>query len=1027
MSDSNDKSCHAEAAKPPAGEDALDLAALRARLAASSGPAYWRSLEELAGTPQFEDLLQREFPRHAAEFADTPDGVNRRRFLQLSSASLALAGLTACTRQPIEKMVPYAKMPEGLVPGKPLFYATAAMVGGYGVGVLVESHEGRPTKIEGNPEHPASFGSTDARTQAAILDLYDPDRSQTVVGLGQISTWGDFLKSAGRALAVQQALEGSGLRLLTGTVTSPALAGKIREFLASYPQAQWHQWEAAGRDGARLGARLAFGEMVDTRFDVARADVILSFDSDFLTQGPGAVRYAREFAARRRMLAGSHGMNRFYAAESTPTATGTMADHRLALSPSQIWALALEVTHALGLPGGLAAAPERAAWVAAVAADLRAHPGASLVVAGDEQPAALHALVHAINGALGNTGTTVLHTDPVEPEPVDQVASMQALCADMAGGKVDVLLMFGVNPVYDAPADLAFTAALEKVPLRVHHGLYADETAEYCQWHVPGAHYLETWGDVRAWDGTVTIQQPLIEPLYGGKSALEVISALAGAEASGHDLLLAAWEAQGLTAAVWRRALHDGSVAGSALPTRVPVLVPGAAQAAADLAAARSEGLELCLRPDPSLGDGGAANNGWLQELPKPLSKLVWDNAILLSPRTSERLGLEHGDVVTARAGGRSLEAPVFVLPGQADDAATLHLGFGRRRAGRVGDGVGVNARPLRASSALWTVGGLELAKTGRKAMLVTTQMHQNIEQEGVEAERRHLLRVAPLAAYLANPELIHEMEHQPEDASLYPRWPYEGYAWGMAIDLNACTGCNACVIACQSENTIPVVGKQMVDKGREMHWIRIDRYYHGEIDSPAAYHQPVLCMHCENAPCEVVCPVAATTHSAEGLNDMVYNRCVGTRYCSNNCPYKVRRFNFFNWNKKEPNDAREHPVLELMRNPDVTVRFRGVMEKCTYCVQRINEAKIVSAREDRKVRDGEIVTACQQACPSQAIVFGDINDTAAQVSQWKAEKRNYTLLDGLNTRPRTSYLARLRNPNPALETAAAAPAEGHA
>jgi MoCo/4Fe-4S cofactor protein with predicted Tat translocation signal len=1019
MSDSNDKSCHAEAARPAAAEGALDLEALRARLAGASGPAYWRSLDELAGTPQFEEHLHREFPRHAAEFADTPDGVNRRRFLQLSSASLALAGLTACVRQPLEKVVPYAKMPEQLVPGKPLYYATAATVAGYGVGILVESHEGRPTKIEGNPEHPESLGATDARTQAAILDLYDPDRSQTVLNLGKISTWSDFLKGMAGALSAQAALEGAGLRILTGTITSPTLGDAIKGFLANYPKAQWHQWESAGRDNVRMGAKLAFGEIVETRYDLSKADVILALDSDFLTQGPGSVRATREFSARRRVIGENRVMNRFYAVESTPTATGTMADHRLALAPSEISTLALELAGALGIPGGGAAGGERAAWVRAVAADLRTKPGASLVIAGDEQPAALHALVHAINAALGNAGSTVLYSDSVEAQPVDQLASMRALAADMAAGNVDVLLMFGVNPIYDAPADLDFTAALEKVPLRVHHGLYADETAEYCQWHVPAAHFLETWGDIRALDGTTTIQQPLIEPLYGGKSALEMLAALGGNDTSGHDLMVAAWTGRGVADAAWRRALHDGWVPASATATRLPASGAQAAQAVGELAAARGSGLELTFRPDPSLGDGRSANNGWLQELPKPLSKLVWDNALLVSPRTSERLGVAHGDIVTAKAGGHTLEAPVFVLPGQADNAVTLHLGFGRRRAGRVGDGVGVDPRPLRTTGGMWTAAGLELAKTGRKGFLVTTQMHQNIEQEGVEAERRKLLRVAPLAEYVANPELIHEMTHEPEDASLYPRWPYEGYAWGLAIDLNACTGCNACVIACQSENTIPVVGKQMVEKGREMHWIRIDRYYHGDIDSPAAYHQPVLCMHCENAPCEVVCPVAATTHSAEGLNDMVYNRCVGTRYCSNNCPYKVRRFNFLNWNKKEPNSGADHPVLELMRNPDVTVRFRGVMEKCTYCVQRINEAKITSEREDRKVRDGEIVTACQGACPSQAIVFGDINDKTTQVSLWKADHRNYTLLDDLNTRPRTSYLARLRNPNPALEAAA--------
>ncbi len=1051
----SDKSCHAERGRRGVGDGPLTLAAVRAHLAAARGPQFWRSLEELAATPEFEEMLHREFPRQASEWpgsgqGDDPesaDGLSRRRFLQLSSASLALAGLTACTRQPLEKIVPYVKQPEELIPGVPLYFASVATLGGYATGVLVESHMGRPTKIEGNPEHPSSLGATDALTQAEILGLYDPDRSQVITYLNGIATWQAFQEAIAKVLTAQRGLQGEGVRLLTGAIGSPALADQIQKFLALYPRARWHVWEPAGRGNAEAGARAAFGQPAEAHYDLAKADIVLALDSDFLTQGPGCVRYARDFADRRRLLGEAREMNRLYVVESTPSLTGAMADHRLALAPSEIGALVVELAAALGAGGapaavrGPSAGAERAPWLAAVARDLQAHRGRSLVIAGDALPPAAHAVVHAINAALGNAGATVLCTEPIAARPADG-ASLAELATDIRGGRIDFLVFLGTNPVYDAPADYQFADLIQKVPLRVHHGLYQDETAEYCHWHVPQAHWLESWGDGRAHDGTAAIQQPLIEPLYGGKSALELVAALNGEEASGLDLVKAYWQgriAPGDAAdseAAWRRTLHDGVVRETA-PLGKAVAVDGGAVAGAneELAAApaASDALELAFRPDPAVGDGRHANLGWLQELPRPLTKLTWDNALMVAPALAERLGLETEDVaqvwVHSVGGTRGLKAPVWVMPGQAERAVTLHLGYGRWRAGRVGNGVGVNAYALRTSGAPWTLSGVEIARTGERHRLVSTQMHQNIEAENVEGEaaaRRHLVRVGTLGEYAARPEFAREMEHHVEDVSLNPEHPYTGYAWGMAVDLNACTGCNACVVACQAENNIPVVGKEQVAMGREMHWIRIDRYFAGDLDHPAAYHQPVMCQHCEQAPCEVVCPVAATVHSAEGLNDMVYNRCIGTRYCSNNCPYKVRRFNFLAWNKIEPNDARSSPVLELLRNPDVTVRFRGVMEKCTYCVQRINAAKIASERESRKVRDGEIRTACQQSCPTQAIVFGDVNDAESQVSKWKAEPRNYGILTELNTRPRTTYLARVRNPNPELEPPAAGAAEAH-
>jgi molybdopterin-containing oxidoreductase family iron-sulfur binding subunit len=649
--------------------------------------------------------------------------------------------------------------------------------------------------------------------------------------------------------------------------------------------------------------------------------------------------------------------------------------------------------------------------VQTVAADLRAHRGRSAVIAGDEQPAVVHALAHAINAALGNVGATVLYTAPVAAAPVEHAASLGELIADMDAEQVELLLIAGGNPVVTAPADLGFAERLATVDLRVHLGLYDDETSRLCHWHLPETHYLEAWSDTRAFDGAVTIMQPLIAPLYEGRSAHEVLAAFAGEpERKGYDLVRAHWRgARGGDDAsferFWRRALHDGVVPDTALPP-TPVALRRDWLEPEDAAGAdeAGDGLDLQLRLDPTVFDGRFANNGWLQELPKPLTKLTWDNAALVSPATAARLGVASEDVVELVYAGRTLRAPVWVLPGQADRVVTVHLGNGRTRGGRVADGAGFDAYVLRTAAAPWGGPGLEVRPTGERYPLACTQQHHGMEG-------RHLIREATLADFRADPHVLHEGAHDPPpDMTLYPPHPYEGYAWGMAIDLGACTGCNACVVACQSENNIPVVGKDQVARGREMHWIRIDRYYEGALANPAVRHQPVPCMHCENAPCELVCPVNATVHGDEGLNEMVYNRCVGTRYCSNNCPYKVRRFNFYlysDWTTES---------RKLAANPDVTVRSRGVMEKCTYCVQRINQGRIQAKKEDRTIRDGEVVTACQQACPAEAIVFGDINDPESRVARLKKDPRNYTLLADLNTRPRTSYLALVTNPNPELK-----------
>jgi MoCo/4Fe-4S cofactor protein with predicted Tat translocation signal len=997
---------------PPRKTIPLDLAAVRTRLERASGQQYWRSLEELAETAEFEAFLHREFPEQASEWHDP---MSRRRFLQLMGASLALAGLTACTRQPEESFMPYVRAPEGVVPGKPLFFATAIPLGGMAEGVLVESHMGRPTKIEGNPKHPASLGATHAFTQAALLTLYDPDRSQVVTNVGRISTWGSFFAAISPQLEEQRLRKGQGLRVLTETVTSPTLGQQLQALLNAFPAAKWHQYEAVNRDHLHAGARLALGQDVETQYRFDQAQVVLSLDADFLSYGPGCVRHARDFASGRRVRDGQTVMNRLYVVEATPSNTGALADHRLPMRLGEIAHFAYAVAQALQALEDSGASPQPPTgvldtrWLRAVVSDLQNNRGASIVIAGEHQPPIVHALAHAINHTLGNVGTTVLYTDRVDARPVDHMASLRELVADIEAGMVDLLVIIGGNPVYTTPADVRFGEQLAKVKLRVYLGLYEDETAELCHWRIPATHDLEAWSDVRAFDGTVTIMQPLIAPLYRSKSAHELLATLMGQpDRTSYTIVRDYWRRQLPPEdfeSFWQTALSDGVVSNTALPVRT-IEYRRLKLESGDLPSSHvspPSSLELLFRPDPTMWDGRFANNGWLQELPKPQTKLTWDNAALLSPATAERWQLTNEDVVELHYQGHTLQAPVWIMPGQAQDTVTVALGYGRWRTGRVGRGAGFNAYVLQTSGAPWGGAGLDLRRTGRRYPLARTQHHHSMEG-------RNLVRVGTLSQYLAHPEFVHEMAHEPPPAlTLYPLHEYRGSAWGMTIDLNTCIGCNACVVACQAENNSPIVGKEQVIAGREMHWLRIDRYYKGAIDNPETYHQPVLCMHCENAPCEVVCPVAATVHDDEGLNVMVYNRCVGTRYCSNNCPYKVRRFNFLQY-------ADYHtPVLKLLRNPDVTVRTRGVMEKCTYCVQRINAARIQAKKEERPIRDGEIVTACQAACPTEAIMFGDVNDPNSRVSRLKATQLNYGLLTELNTRPRTTYLARLRNPHPDL------------
>ena len=1074
---------------------------------------YWRSLGELADTPEFREYLHREFPEQASEWND-PKG--RRTFLKLMSASLALAGVGACTKQPTEEIVPYVRQPEDIVPGRPLYFASAVPLGGVAAPVLVESHMGRPTKIEGNPEHPASLGAADVLTQASVLMLYDPDRAQTLTHRGEVRPWGAFIAAMQTALFQQKTRNGAGLRLLTPPITSPSLAELMATILRDYPLARWHQFDPVTRVGGSAAPAASAEALPIYHFD--KADIVVTLDADFLTCGPGSVRYSRDFASRRRIMDDQRAMSRVYAVESTPTLTGAKADHRLSMRARDIEGFARQLSAAIGgsAPApSQGASPDAARWIAAVAKDLQAHRGRSVIVAGDFQPRAVHDVARAMNQALGNVGTTVTYGAGIEASRPGQDASIAELARAMDGGQVELLLILGGNPVFSAPADLKFAEKLAKVGLAVYHGFYVDDTALLCHWNVPEAHALESWGDARAYDGTVTIAQPLIAPLYEGRSAHEVLAAFTsqpdrrGAAivkdywTRAHSAGQGGWTIRDVdgepfrnTDAFWRRSVHDGFISGTGIAEGGPAtsLTPppaagaaaaapadagtapaaGAAAGPATTQAAAGQqpptaagaqanrsaaipsaqlpappgtgapggaqpqqaaapapgpqvpspdgGLEIIFRPDPAIWDGRFANNGWLQELPKPFTKVTWDPTAWISLGLANEHDLRNGDVIELRYRGATARLPVFIVPGHPDGSVTAFFGYGSRRAGRVGNAVAggeqFNVFLLRTSDAPWFGSGLAISKTGDRHALATTQQHHSMED-------RHPVRVATLEAFAAKPSMIHEMGHRPpRTQTLYPEQEYNGYKWGMAIDLSACNGCSACMVACQAENNIPVVGKDQVLRSREMHWIRVDHYFSGDPEHPGtleSYHQPVPCMQCENAPCEVVCPVAATTHSAEGLNDMVYNRCVGTRYCSNNCPYKVRRFNFLlysDWTTRS---------LEGVRNPDVTVRSRGVMEKCTYCVQRINHARVDAKREDRRIRDGEVVPACAATCPADAIVFGDMNDPNSRVNKLKAQERNYGLLEELNTRPRTTYLAEIRNPNPELAPApAAAQPTGH-
>ncbi len=1017
----------------------LTLEAVRAELDRSAG---WQGLDHAAARPDFDRRMEQEFPAQAGEWVDP---VSRRGFMKLMGASLAMAGLAGCTKQPDEPIYPYVKAPEDLILGRPNYFATAFPFSTGALPLLVKSDAYRPIKVDGNPEHPMSMGGSDPLSQASLLGLYDPDRSQHVLYHLETSSFANFQAALVHDLANMPG--GQGLYILSATITSPTLAAQWKDAQKRLPQAKLVQYDPVNRDSARRASKAAFGDFYDAQYQLDKADVILSLDADFLSgiTHPGFHKLSREYANRRKLMDPSIEMNRLYAVESMPTTTGFKADHRLKLKASRVGACAQAIAAAVGAgsSGGSAnLTGEQQAFIATLAADLKAHAGKCVVIPGEQQSPDVHLAAIAINQALGNVGKTVVYTETVQPLPSIQLDDLKSLVADMNAGKVKWLLVLDANPVYTAPVDLNFAEALAKVPTSAHLGSHVDETAQIATWHINSTHYLESWSDARAYDGTLSVIQPMIDPLYGGKSAHNVMQTLLDdPPRSSFDVLQNNWRQQltgkGDFEPAWRKVLHDGFLAGTAF-TPKSLSASSSAMSGASAPTASEDAIEIIFRADPSIYDGRYANNGWLQELPKPVVNNSWDNAVIMSGPTKVKLGLEESDVIEIELNGHKVRGGALSIPGHPDNSFTLHLGYGRQHAGRVGSGMGFNAYLLRTSDAPLFATGAQIKKTGDNWEIAVTKSHYSDTRgaralagsaetgdlrshslEGDEAITRGIVRSATLEEFRQEPNFAHEKGVFPEDPardeSLFPNFPYPKNAWGLVIDQNSCVGCNACVISCYAENNIPVVGKHNTKTGRDMQWLRIDTYFEGDLQSPRAHFQPMLCQHCENAPCEQVCPVAATVHSPEGLNLMVYNRCVGTRYCSNNCPYKVRRFNFLLFSDYETES------LKLMRNPDVTVRSRGVMEKCTYCVQRIAAAKIEADKENREIRDGEIVTACQQACPTNAITFGNINDKNSRVSKIKAQKRNYSVLADLNTRPRTTYIAEVFNTNQAL---AGAPVE---
>jgi MoCo/4Fe-4S cofactor protein with predicted Tat translocation signal len=1034
-----------------------------------NGKNYWRSLGQLSDTPEFRGWLEREFPQGAAELQG--GDVSRRNFLKLMGASTALAGLglSAC-RRPEMHLVPFTRGVEWSIPGKPLFFTTSRPTRNGYAPVVATTHDGRPTKIEGNPLHPDSHGATDIFAQSSILDLYDPDRAK-VFRNGAVSDAAAFEKAIDELL--KKAGDGSGLAFLLESDSSPTRERLRLEIEKKFPKVTWAVYEPLSLELAEQAAAAAFGGGVTAIPQIDKAEVILSLDSDFL--GPeGDVPTTRAFTSRRKVEGPDSKMNRLYVVENRYTITGGIADHRMRIPASQIGAFALALASEIAATAndaplvglvkamGGPAVKFNADWIKYSAEDLLANKGKSLVLVGTQQPAAVQALVAAINAALGNIGKTVTGRKTIG-KPAKSIA---ALAQEISGKKIKTLFIVGGNPVYNAPADLNWAELQKSVESVVRLGYYEDETSALAGWNAPLTHYLETWGDGRAFDGSYVSVQPMILPLFGAWSELDLLAKVAGQpKPEGPELIQETFKAIAAPKdfiVAWAKFLHDGFLSGSAAKPEALKFNAGAAakfvQGAAVAPAAAEDTFEVVFTACSKIDDGRFNNNGWLQEIPDPITKVTWDNAALVSPATAEKLGIgtdhlgiENNALIEISTEKGKIEIAAIIAPGHADGSISVALGYGRTVTGRVGKEAGVDVYPLRTTAQPYFVTGAQVKATGETYHLALTQEHWAIEGRAGD-----LTREATLNDYKAAPEFAKTMgmdAHIPPNISLYTHPPLDKpeptdpkeklevldpHAWGMVVDLNVCTGCSACMVACQAENNIPIVGKEQVIMGREMHWIRTDRYFVSTPDNesePEMVSQPMMCQQCENAPCETVCPVNATVHSPDGLNVMTYNRCIGTRYCANNCPFKVRRFNFFDYNQRDvlgkekgkfftglhewnlisPKGTED--TIKMQKNPNVTVRMRGVMEKCTFCVQRIQEAKIamkVAARDSANIQipADAFTSACAQVCPASAITFGDINNPESSVSKLRKGERGYHLLEYLNIQTRVTYLARIRNPN---------------
>jgi MoCo/4Fe-4S cofactor protein with predicted Tat translocation signal len=999
--------------------------------------SYWKSLNELAENEEYKKYSEREFPEEASELTDQ---VSRRSFLRVMGASIALAGFAAC-RRPVQKIMPFSEMPEHRVFGKPLFYATANPFQDSLTGLLVKNDEERPTKIEGNETHPGSGGKTSIYDQAGILGMYDPDRSRYIRHNGERADNDDFISFASGHFADRDRR----VVFISEANSSPTLQRLRARVEEEFNNASWVTYEAFSEDTQLDGTEIAFGSRLRTVNHFDQADVVLALDSDFMNPfgHKNSVEYTRKLTEKRKLDSPADSMSRIYSVESTLSNTGSYADHRLRLKASEIpaftFALAAHLSESVsGLEAfnGITNDFSNHDWMAVLADELLANTGASIVTAGNGQSADVHAAVAAINLALDNAGSTVTYHEVPHLEQTNQWETFRTLAGELQNGDVDTVVLIGTNPAFTAPADLNFSEALQQAGTVIHLSDYVDETSKLADWHINRAHYLEAWSDGYSFTGARSVIQPQIQPLFGGWSEHEFLNVIIeGEKEDGYDLVRETWNEYypDNFERRWRQILHEGLDTEDNFDT-VDVSLdngfPGRIEPY--LNTSPVDGIEIVIKPDAKLFDGRFANNGWLQELPEPMTKITWDNVALMSPATARELGIpperrlqdKDTQVVRIEAGGETVEIAAWVQPGHADNSITLTVGYGRNGIGRVADGVGVDTYPLRTTEASYYQPA-DVSVTGRMYEIACVQDHNNIEG-------RDMIREATMDEYRENPEFasfesfhgfpvpgLKEARERGEDhpITLFTPRDYPDYEpqWGMAIDLNACNGCGVCTIACQAENNIPVVGKREVGRRRMMHWIRTDRYYEGDEENPKVMHQPIPCMHCELAPCEQVCPVAATVHSDDGMNQMTYNRCIGTRYCANNCPYKVRRFNFFNYSREYLTTGDDPEIIQMAMNPDVTIRFRGVMEKCTYCVQRVSRAKTEERRRSgsRKPVDGAVKTACQQACPSNAIYFGDLTDRDSEVSRAKMNDRNYVMLEELNIRPRTSYLGRIRNPNP--------------